>query len=359
MENKIKSLMNQLTQDETEFLLEDIDIQIDSKTLNRIKDLVYKKGHVGVVKKKFPVRKMLIIAATLSTLILCMGLTYYYKVGELFKIYFEKETKISLIENELKLLDKTGELINAKYSTSGFTTTVRGLINDNDYAYLLLDISKDDGSSITEEYIFTSYLRLKDEKNNNPIICGRIFPELLPRTDKNSNTLSYMITFQPIMLSGEGNNLPKDFNIIGKDVVFQIVELTEYSKETGIGDVVASDLWNVDFKFNYTGTPISYNVNQIISTTEMDLEIKDIHLSVLSLNINAVAVIKEDYFAPKLNIKIIQNDGTVIDKFLEENMSSLTSPEKIELKSQNTFTKPIDIKTIKSISVNGNELKLN
>ena len=324
---------------------------LESNDLVRFKNITHKDGELAGNKKIKP--RLIAVLAAVITFIFCVGAAYYYGAGEALRSYFEKAGQLRLNQNEVKILDEAAKVLVSEDSCEGYTIKTKGLFSDGDFAYVLLEISRDDGKPMTGDYMFTSYLRIKDEANDDPILRF-IIPEQLYASE-NGNA-EFMLRFEP----GNFYRMPEDFDLTGKDVILEILGLTEYDAD-GYKEVIAPGYsWQLNFNFSYTTACKLFTfVDKKAATEHMDYDIRYLRISPVSLKVGAIATVKGDYYSPVMDVEIVSKDGTVMDEFLDTaGASAAADMPDANFITYYIFRRPLDVNAIKSIRVNGQEINL-
>ncbi len=358
MEDKIITVMSDLDIESTATLLKNMDCPLDSNIRERIKNKVYTK--VGLVKptNKRYFRVPSIVAASLVVLLFGMGAAYYSGIAQFFGSYFNNGAPLS--QNESYLLEQTGQMVQKKATGEGYSVEISAVVGDGDRMYAYIRVSADDGTAMNKAYRFKNcFLYLAEDSEHKNTKGQYIIPEALADENPNDNEVNFIIRFDPFI-----ERFGERVNLIGAEVAIDFQDLMECSDNGSIITDVAYHDWEIPLTIRDKQTTLAVSFQDTTVPLEgCDYAIDEIRLSPLSLNIDGTLEVTgnvENWASVPISIR--QKDGTLIESFYEDTVSSSTQDMPkglIAIQKNIIFFRPIDPSSVQSVRINGVEIELN
>ena len=241
-----------------------------------------RNGRISVTKNRKYKQKVYVLAAAIAAMLLLVGCTvaYAYTNGLLTE-FFKKQSDDMLSSDQLSYLAENEQFIGESQTHDRWTVQLKSTINDGRTAYIILGVTApkkiDLESSGTTDYYLTDEFAELISSNQVEILSAESGWE--SDNDGLSNTLDYVIRFEPIVEDGTSNPYGPDvkWNIHIENIVAQSTDI-EYYQELVNGKykgqdnfeltgeeieqlyqikIVAKGIWDFNFIFNQSNAGVA------------------------------------------------------------------------------------------------------
>ncbi|MBN7772024.1 DUF4179 domain-containing protein [Clostridium aminobutyricum] len=221
-------------------------------------------------------------------------------------------------QEETELLNSIGMIIDKQVSANGLTIDVKEAVGDSNAVYVMFDIIAPEGMVLDkEQYTFVT---------NNIQIGGAIgsygmgysFQEL-EDANKTDNRIPMMLCLSSSKkLVGENMTISfEDFSTYKtEEEMATIPQMTEPGTAGDENDwyhILIQGEWKITFPLNYKDNSLCWNVNQKISYKDMEVNVKQIRLSPISINMTLNNLDLKHHDVMEAPWLIHMKNGDVID----------------------------------------------
>ncbi len=256
-------------------------------------------------------------------------------------------------QEQIDALENSAILLGQDDSSNGYTIRARQAIGDKNTVYVLFDLIAEDGSVFEHPYYgFSSNLIDLKSKPSFPLQFfsnSGMGYSISQMEDENpeDNVRTFLL------------ELNSSSSLINQKISLHLENICFYNEKEPYEEVLVSGKWDLDFSLDYKDTSVTtYPLKRIIFPgSDKSVLVTSLRVSPISVTLSAKGRgVSAHYSAQQPDpaqgeIKITLKDGTEVDS----NLSGTTS-NGFSLTKDQSFTRIIDLREIKSIRYMGVEL---